>query len=276
MDRAAVFVDAGYLFAAGSQLIAGEVLPRCDLNLNADAIVKLLRSLVSDVTGLPLLRVYWYDGVSIGPTRQQSELARMPNVKLRLGFVNQQGQQKGVDSLVVTDLIRLAQNHAMSDAILMTGDGDICVGMQLAQEYGVRVHLLGIEPSFGNQSGLLIQEADTVRVLSNTDVRFFLSRAAHALLPIGAPAVPVATPDDDEPGITQATIEEVAQRIAAELPAEEMEAVLNAPVGGTIPAEVHRKLLVSASQAIGGKRLTVDEKRLLRSAFIDACRVDKR
>ncbi|MEI7894770.1 MAG: hypothetical protein WCI05_16860 [Myxococcales bacterium] len=100
MDRTAVFVDAGYLFAAGSKLIANEKLPRGELHLDYDAVLKLFVSLTAELTGLPLLRIYWYDGTATGPTPQQLALAYRPSVKLRLGFVNQQGQQKGVDSLV--------------------------------------------------------------------------------------------------------------------------------------------------------------------------------
>ena len=68
------------------------------------------------------------------------------------------GQQKGVDSLIIMDLIELARNHAISEAVLLSGDEDLRVGVQLAQSFGVRVHLLGVEPTRGNQSYLLLQE----------------------------------------------------------------------------------------------------------------------
>ncbi len=126
---------------------------------------------------MPLLRIYWYDGATAGPSPQHLALAYRPNVKLRLGFMNQQGQQQGVDSLLVTDLITLARNRAMSDALLMTGDEDIRIGVQQAQECGVRVHLIGVAPSRDNQSSALVQEADGVRELSEASVRSFLSVA---------------------------------------------------------------------------------------------------
>lgn len=68
MDRTAVFVDAGYLFAAGSRLIANEKLVRGELHLDYDAVLKLLGDLAHQITGLPLLRIYWYDGTATGPT----------------------------------------------------------------------------------------------------------------------------------------------------------------------------------------------------------------
>lgn len=268
MDRTAVFVDAGYVFAAGSKLIAGEKLPRGQLNLNHDKVLELLWRLAREITDLPLLRIYWYDGTATGPTPQQLALAYRPSVKLRLGFVNQHGEQKGVDSLVVTDLINLARNHAMADALLLTGDEDIRVGVQQAQEFGVRVHLLGIAPARENQSGFLVQEADSVRELSRHDVETFLTRASvpAAISPTAAPAAaaPVSAPP--------IALETAAQQIAGKLNVEEMEAVLKESVGGSVPAEIDRRLLVAGSQALDGTQLTPAQKRRVRAAFLDACR----
>ncbi len=114
------------------------------------------------LSGVPLLRVYWYDGTSTGPTAQHLTLAHLEDVKVRLGFVNSAGEQKGVDSLIVTDMITLARNRAISDAVLVSGDEDLRVGVQQAQEFGARVHLIGIKPSRGSQSLFLMQEAEFV------------------------------------------------------------------------------------------------------------------
>ena len=46
-------------------------------------------------------------------------------MKVRLGFVNSAEQQKGVDSLIVTDMISPARNRAMADCVLLSGD-DTC------------------------------------------------------------------------------------------------------------------------------------------------------
>src|SRR5580704_9640346 len=59
-------------------------------------------------------------------------------------------------------MIALARNRAISDAVLVSGDEDLRVGVQQAQEFGVRVHLVGIKPSRGSQSLFLLQEADTL------------------------------------------------------------------------------------------------------------------
>ncbi len=146
----AVFVDAGYLFAQGSALVAGSKRPRIDLILDAPSVVAELTTFaIAKAPSCSLLRIYWYDGAISGarPTADQALLANSDNVKLRLGFVNSLGQQKGVDSLIVTDLIELARQKSICDAVLMSGDGDVRVGVQIAQNYGVKVHLLGVTPS---------------------------------------------------------------------------------------------------------------------------------
>ena len=103
MDRVAVFVDAGYLFAQGAKELCGQKLERRFVSLDYQAAAKQLTEFAEEVSGLPLLRIYWYDGTSIGPTPQHNTLADQPNIKARLGFVNSMGEQKGVDSLIVTD-----------------------------------------------------------------------------------------------------------------------------------------------------------------------------
>ena len=156
MDRVAVFVDAGYLFAQGSIELCGAKLARGRINLDHNALAAKLKSFAEDASKLPLLRIYWYDGTSQGPTSQHITLAGMADIKVRLGFVNSQGQQKGVDSLIVTDMITLARNRAMAECILLSGDEDLRVGVQQAQEFGVRVHVLGIKPARGSQSLFLL------------------------------------------------------------------------------------------------------------------------
>ena len=109
MDRVAVFVDAGYLFAQGSKELCGERLPRGNFALDHTVLSATLTEFAERISGLPLLRIYWYDGTSQGPSAQHITLADQPGFKVRLGLVNQRGQQKGVDSLVVTDMLTLAR-----------------------------------------------------------------------------------------------------------------------------------------------------------------------
>lgn len=124
-----------------------------------------------------LLRVYWYDGLRGNgvQTEEQRDFAASQLTKVRLGVVNSRGEQKEVASLIVTDLIELARNRAISDALILSGDADIRVGMQIAQTFGVQVHLLGVKPAAGSQSPPLIHEADTHHEWSEEVISAFLS-----------------------------------------------------------------------------------------------------
>lgn len=181
MERTAVFVDAGYLFAQGSALLAGRRVPRQFVTLDPLRVADQLKVMAARVApSCSLLRIYWYDA-SIGggrPTTEQSAIAYLDDVKLRLGIVNTFGEQKGVDSLIVTDLIELARLKSIQEAVLLAGDEDLRIGVQIAQNYGVRVHLLGIHPSRGSQSPQLVQEADTSSEwTAETVARFMTIRA---------------------------------------------------------------------------------------------------
>lgn len=178
MDQHAIFVDAGYLFAQGSTALTGTKRSRAELVLNpAEALEQLKIFACKKAPHCRLLRIYWYDGAIGGlrPTSDQALLAHLDDVKLRLGFINNYGQQKGVDSLIVTDLIEMARLKSISDAVLLSGDEDVRVGVQIAQNYGVRVHLLGIEPSRASQSSQLLQEADTTDAWDKDAISKFLS-----------------------------------------------------------------------------------------------------
>lgn len=178
----AVFVDAGYLYGGGLQSLTGTPQYRETGELNLAETVARLRTVAAGRTGnARLLRIYWYDGMIRGRlSPEQETLAYMDDVKLRMGVVRE-GRQKGVYSLIVTDLIELARNHAISDAVLLAGDEDLRIGVQRAQSFGVRVHLVGIEPSRSNQSYLLRQEADTTTEWSKADLSALLSFNPNAV-----------------------------------------------------------------------------------------------
>ena len=128
MLQTAVFVDAGYLHAQGSVAAVGNKRKRHEINLNLPGVLDALRSLAKQAApDARLLRIYWYDGLTRGGrlNAEQSTLSVSRDVKLRLGMVNSHGEQKGVDSLIVTDLIDLARNRAITDAVILSGDEDI-------------------------------------------------------------------------------------------------------------------------------------------------------
>jgi hypothetical protein len=265
MNRIAVFVDAGYFYASASELLFGSPLRRGELRLANAEFAQYLGHVAETIGGCPLLRIYWYDGTNSGPTAAHLAMAYLDNVKLRLGFVNQSGEQKGVDGLIFSDLTNLARNRAISDALLLAGDEDLRVGVQQAQEHGIRVHLLGVEPKdpSGNQSAALQREADTRRQLDAAALGQFLFRREYAATP--SAEIEAATPDVDV-AHNLARMQELANEYAATLDADQRELILALPERIPLPHELDRELLLRASELLG-RKLEEAEKRTLRGAL---------
>jgi len=261
MKRVAVFVDAGYLFAQGSTALTGAKKPRTTLQLDCRTVRELLIAFALErAGGGELLRIYWYDGAlaSSGLTLEQEALADLDDVKLRLGFINSQGQQKGVDSLIVTDMVELARNCAISDALLLSGDEDVRIGVHIAQSLGVRVHLLGIVPSRGSQSKQLMFEADTTSELDADRVRSFLSYREPVA---NRPAVEIIG------NASEQVLEESARAFAEGLDSDEVRALnVHWERRQDIPPEYDGKLLARCRQTVG-RDLRNPEKRTLRLKF---------
>ncbi len=74
------------------------------------------------------------------------------------------------------DLLVLAQERSISDAILITGDEDMREAVSYAQERGVRVHL--VVAAGASASWTLRQEADTVTTLMAEHFAPFTSPAS--------------------------------------------------------------------------------------------------
>lgn len=272
MNRIAVFVDAGYFFASASELLFGAALRRGELHLANAEFIPYLTQYAESLGGCPLLRIYWYDGTNAGPTAAHLAIAYLDNVKLRLGFVNQSGEQKGVDGLIFSDLTNLARNHAISDALLLAGDEDLRIGVQQAQEHGVRVHLLGVEARdpAGNQSAALQREADTRRQLDAPTLgRFLTRRDSPAATPADANPPNAATGDNPETAHGLARMQELANGYAATLTLPQRELILTLPERSPLPHDLDRELLLRASELLG-RKLEETEKRALRGALRSA------
>ncbi|MGD0479801.1 MAG: NYN domain-containing protein [Terracidiphilus sp.] len=283
MKRHAIFVDAGYVFAQGSVSLLGKNSRRTELKLDEAEIIQQLKALaMSRSAGVGILRVYWYDGARNGPTLDHLTLANMQDVKLRLGSINSGGEQKEVDSLLITDLIDLARNQSICDATVVTGDSDVRIAVQIAQSFGVRVHLVGLEPSRASQAVLLRQEADTVHEITRADVSKFLTVSAPVLPGVlhaaplelaGAPqAAPIST---DEAGGSNSevrktldqTLEEAIRRTLSTISPEDV-GRLSAVFASSsqVPTEHDRRLL-GTCRALLGRDLTGDERRGMRTSF---------
>jgi uncharacterized LabA/DUF88 family protein len=281
MKRHAIFVDAGYVFAQGSVSLSGSKTPRTQLKLDATEIIAQLTALaMAKSAGVSLLRIYWYDGAWNGPTVEHLALANTENVKLRLGSINSAGEQKEVDSLLVTDLIDLARNQSICDATVVTADTDVRIAVQIAQTFGVRVHLIGLEPSRVSQSPSLRQEVDTVHEIAKADVSKFLKlltpvpKPAVALGPAAviatapaavAAAVPKASASVGPAKTIDQVIDEAVQKTLAP-PADisALKAALAASTG--VPMEYDRRLL-GTCRTLLQRDLTGDERREMRSLF---------
>ncbi|WP_075732884.1 NYN domain-containing protein [Streptomyces acidiscabies] len=176
----AIFVDAGYLYAAAGRLVAGTE-DRRSFDLDAEGLLEALIDRARQVfADSRLLRVYWYDGARRRiHTAEQQSIAELPDVKVRLGNLNANNQQKGVDSLIRTDLESLARHRAISGAALLGGDEDLVSAVEAAQGYGARVHLWGIEaPEGRNQAEPLLWEVDSQRTLDLEFFKPYVSRRA--------------------------------------------------------------------------------------------------
>ena len=269
MSRTAIFVDAGYLYAAGAIILTGSSQNRERLDLDHIAAMERLIDASNELTGgVPLLRIYWYDGLLRGrPSPEQEAVANTDNVKLRLGAVVG-GQQKGVDSLIIMDLIELARNHAISEAVLLSGDEDLRVGVQLAQSFGVRVHLLGVEPTRGNQSYLLLQEADTTTEWNKENVETIMSVKPYVETCLdaltGSLALSLGEGEDE-------VLDRVATEVVGSITEEDLDAISVALSRDPrwVPPDSDRLLLLRGSETLS-RELTQTEKRYIREKFREA------
>ncbi|WP_374985970.1 NYN domain-containing protein [Streptomyces fradiae] len=239
----AIFVDAGYVYASAGLLVAGTE-DRRSFDLDAegfiDAFIDTARTIFADSR---LLRVYWYDGARRRiHTAEQQAIAELPDVKVRLGNLNANNQQKGVDSLIRSDLESLARHRAISDAALVGGDEDLVSAVEAAQGYGARVHLWGIESAEGrNQAEALLWEVDSSRVFDLDFCRPYVTRR------------PVTTYENEgEPPPSREEVRFVGAQIAAAWIAERGADTLAGLLPGHpyLPGPVDQDLLVEAERQL--------------------------
>ena len=257
----AIFVDAGYVYAATGRLAVGTE-DRRSFDLDAegliDALIDKARTIFADSR---LLRVYWYDGARrrIHTVEQQS-IAELPDVKVRLGNLNANNQQKGVDSLIRTDLESLARHRAISDAALIGGDEDLVSAVEAAQGYGARVHLWGIEASEGrNQAEPLLWEVDSQRTFDLDFFKPYVSRRTVATYE----GAGTARPSRDDVRFVGAQI--AAKWLAARGRAALVDLLPGHPY---LPGSVDQELLVEAEKLLAySLRGQSDLRRSLRDGF---------
>ena len=147
----------------------------------------------------------------------------------------------------------------MASALLVTGDEDLRVGVQQAQEFGVRVHLVGIKTQEFNQSALLLEEADEVHQLDELSLRQFLTVRSET----SAQAISLAATDPAMP-----LHEQVARAVWESLSAAEQTTIQTSyqPDRRTIPPEIDKTLLKTMGSRLK-RDLFFEEKKQMREAF---------
>ena len=258
MQRTAVFVDAGYIYAQSAVCLTGSNVNRAQLKLDESELIDQLKSLALTVgAGAQLLRIYWYDGAKNGMTVEQLVLADMPDVKVRLGSINSAGQQKGVDSLLVTDLIDLA--------VVVTGDGDMRIAVQIAQSFGVRVHLVGLEPIRVSQSALLRQEADTVHQVVRAEVERFMQHSPGVSV-----VFDLAASASLQTVSLEAAIKQAIRSILGVLPGHDLDELRKA-IQGTrpeLPQQYDRRILGTCRALLGRDLEDVERRQMRQQALL--------
>lgn len=275
MERYAILADAGYFFsAAGAALAPGQgKISRTNIALknHADLLAELRKLCDPLCAPASLLRMYWYDAPPRGltPSGEQESLGRLPGVKLRLGNLNNQGEQKGVDSLIITDLIDLARNVAVADVVLISGDEDLRVGVSIAQGYGVRVHLLGIGDVVHNTSPRLLMESDGQISADQAWINNVLElRPGAAQLPSAGATAPGLNAITSQAVNIQAIAEQaIKELLAARTPDEllALKSILAIPKS-SIPPEYDGKLLARIGANLG-RKLDQPEISMIRKLF---------
>jgi hypothetical protein len=180
VDRCALFVDAGYVLADGALAVHG-TRHRESVSWNYPALLQFLGAVARDRSGLPLLRCYWYEATVEGRRSPEHEnLADLPGVKLRLGRMRP-GHREGVEGEVHRDLITLARNGAIRDAVVVSAEEELAQVIAEVQDLGVRVILAHIAvDGKWTISRALRQECDDIVELTEAHLRPYVDFVAGA------------------------------------------------------------------------------------------------
>ncbi len=297
MERVAAFVDAGYFWVQIAHLLYGWRERREKIVLDARLMREsLLRQIREQFPGCSLLRIYWYDGRDPNGqiTPQNREIACLNDIKIRYGTLNGEGQQKGVDGLLMADMIALAQNRAITSALLISGDADLTPGVSAVQMLGVRVHRLEMANQVAS-SPVLSEEVDVNTEWPAGEIESFISRKApdgektgtepsgtsrtplsgqpEGAHPAGTgpngatlPAKDTVSPEEQPESAARPSLQEIARAFVAELEDGEKDTLKRSIA---IPKEYDKRLLFMAKTKLG-RYLEAEEKRKLRE-YVKGC-----
>lgn len=173
MERVVGFIDFGFLKRASCKPLKVQVTR---LTPKPDGVVHWLRSIQHNEPDA-FLRAYWYDGAfdprhprHNAQRRYFDGIAAVPGIQLRLGHLQElkpkwqhavqtaldaagldrdaferhfqfrpELGQKGVDTRITLDLVRLARGRAYDVGVLIAGDRDLAEPVRVAQDEGRRI-----------------------------------------------------------------------------------------------------------------------------------------
>lgn len=192
-----LYIDAGYLLASAATRVTGTSL-RSGIHVTYSTLISSLVDTAQVRSGLPVLRVYWYDSARNGiPDVQQERIGELPKVKLRLGRFGVNGEQKGVDLRIGLDLVAHARNGTSDVFFLVSGDDDLTEAVEEAQVHGVQVVLLAVPTATGASHGVsrhLIRAADELDIIDGATVDDAVLKVDRQPVPAQVPVPPTPTP----------------------------------------------------------------------------------
>ncbi|GAA1914262.1 NYN domain-containing protein [Nocardioides marmoribigeumensis] len=203
-SHSAVYVDVGYLLASSATRVTGTSL-RSGVEVDHRALIEAIMEQAAESSGLPVLRVNWYDsggGRGGTPDREQEQIGLLPRVKLRLGRLSHSGEQKGVDLKIGLDLVTHARNSAVDVMFLLSGDDDLTEAVEEAQAHGIEVVLLAVPGDRGKPHAVskhLLRAADRLELIDEKAIDAAVTTVVREMFQ--QPIVPYVP---DEPGPDQA------------------------------------------------------------------------
>jgi uncharacterized LabA/DUF88 family protein len=252
----ALFIDAGWLLATAAIAVLG-TSRRDQLACSYRDLLGWLTEVVCEHSGgMHQLRTYWYDASLDGTaTWEHNRIATLPYVSIRLGRLNRDRQQKGVDILIYRDLVRLASERAITRAYLLAGDEDLRAAVRDVKETGVQVVLLGMRVEQGhNLSGRLAREADEFLVLPDAGWQGHFRQRERS---------------DEDVEETVADARKIGEHFARQWAEREEDSRADELLKKfpTLPQDLDIELLNVAEQQLGSLRRRPNLKQELRASF---------
>ena len=292
MKRYAIFVDAGYLLAAGGWATV-DVNRRAQMVVDYAGLINLILERSSDLMGSKeLLRLYWFDASpNRVPMKEHLTISEVPDTKVRMGQLTLRGEQKGVDAMLFADLTSLSHEGRIGDAIVVAGDGDFVEAVSRSQSAGVRVHVWGVHTPQSTVSPDLRREADRFFLLSPDELRAFFERVPEpeeATPSSIDTTIPATTPvsantatsheSEQQPMWASVDLEDVAasgarfaRQWARLATAGELARLLS--LRPDVPGDIHYRLLRFTLEEAGiawGTRISYDATEAMRNGFWNA------